>query len=99
MSATARFRSYTARGFEDADQQRLQRLAITLARRGVGVLLSNSVATCITDLYENNPEAVAAGLRTWRIPARRAINSNSERRGVVEELLVSNLMPADTGRR
>lgn len=91
LSATAQFRSYTARGFDDADQERLQQVAIRLSKKGVGVLLSNSVAACVTDLYEHNKEVKAAGLRALRIPARRAINSKSERRGVVEELLVTNL--------
>ncbi|MGE3191090.1 MAG: Dam family site-specific DNA-(adenine-N6)-methyltransferase, partial [Vicinamibacterales bacterium] len=35
LSPTARFRAYTARGFGDADQRRLQALAASLARRGV----------------------------------------------------------------
>jgi DNA adenine methylase len=93
VSPTAHFRSYTARGFGDADQQRLQEVAVRLSTNGVRLLLSNSTAPCITALYEQSKEVKAAGLRAWRIPARRAINSNSERRGVVEELLVTNLAP------
>jgi len=93
VSPTSHFRSYTARGFDDTDQQRLQELAIALARKGVGVLLSNSTAPCVTALYEESKEVRKAGLRAWRIPARRAINSKSDRRGVVEELLVTNLAP------
>ena len=64
-----------------------------LARRGVRVLLSNSVAWSVTRLYEGNKEATDAGLQTWRFPARRAVNSRPDRRGVVEELVVSNVPP------
>jgi DNA adenine methylase len=93
LSATANFRGYTGRGFSDADQERLQQALITLAERGVRVLLSNSVAPSISRLYEDNKDVAAAGLQSWRFPARRAINSRPDRRGAVEELVVSNVVP------
>lgn len=93
LSATANFRGYTGRGFGDADQERLQAVLVTLAERGVSVLLSNSTAPAVTRLYEDNPRLAASGLKAWRVPARRAVNSRSERRGPVEELLVSNVPP------
>jgi DNA adenine methylase len=88
LSATARFQSYTAAGFDASDQAHLQRVAVTLASRGVHVLLSNSVAPSIVALYED-PSARQAGLRVWRVPARRAINSRATLRGPIEELLVT----------
>jgi hypothetical protein len=57
------------------------------------VVLSNSTAPSVTQLYEGNPAAQAAGLQTWRVPARRSVNSNAARRGAVEELVVSNVRP------
>lgn len=93
VSATANFRGYTARGFGDDDQERLQAALITLAERGVKVLLSNSTAPAVTRLYENNAAARKAGLQSWRFPARRAVNSRADLRGVVEELVVSNVRP------
>ena len=93
LSATANFRGYTGRGFSDTDQERLQQALITLAGRGVQVLLSNSVAPSISRLYEDNQDVAAAGLKTWRFPARRAVNSRPDRRGAVEELVVSNVRP------
>ncbi len=93
VSATANFRGYTGRGFSDADQERLQRVVTSLARRGARVLLSNSVAPSVTRLYEGNKDVSAAGLKTWRFPARRAVNSRPDRRGTVEELVVSNVTP------
>jgi DNA adenine methylase len=93
LSRTANFRGYTGRSFADDDQQRLQQVMIELARRNVHVLLSNSTAGDVTRLYEDNDAARAAGLKTWRFPARRAVNSRGDRRGSVQELLVSNLDP------
>ena len=97
LSATANFRSYTARGFGDEDQERLQAGLIALAERGVDVLLSNSTAPAVTRLYEKNKAAAGAGLKSWRFPARRAVNSRGDRRGVVEELVVSNVRPKSAG--
>jgi DNA adenine methylase len=94
MSATANFRGYTGRGFDATDQERLQAVLVALAERGVAVLLSNSTAPEVSRLYEDNPETARAGLRAWRVPARRAVNSRPDRRGAIEELVVSNVAPA-----
>jgi DNA adenine methylase len=98
LTRTANFRGYTGRGFSDRDQEALQRVVIALAERGVNVLLSNSTAASVTELYESNSAAANAGLRTLRVPARRAINSNAERRGAVAELVVSNVEPLAAAR-
>jgi len=91
LSPTANFRSYTARGFSDADQARVQQVAVALAARGVTVLLSNSTAPVVLELFEANGPARAAGLTAVRVSARRAINTRADRRGLVEELLVTNV--------
>jgi len=92
LSKTANFRGYTGRGFTDADQQQLQQVLIELSGRGVHVLLSNSTAPSVAKLYDG-AEARGAGLRAWQFPARRAVNSNAQRRGTVAELVVSNIQP------
>jgi DNA adenine methylase len=93
VSPSANFTSYTATGFSAADQQRLQRVVIAAVRRGCQVLLSNSMASNVVDLY-GTEAARAAGLRTLAVPARRAMNSNAAKRGPVQELLVTNIAPA-----
>ena len=93
LGPTANFRQYTAHGFSDDDQARLQDLAVTLAARGVHVLLSNSSAASIERLYTGRT-AASAGLRLRRVPARRAINTRADRRGYVDEVVVSNLRPS-----
>lgn len=91
LSSTAHFTSYTADRFGADDQRRLQRVVIALAERRCHVLLSNSTAAEIADLYDGNPDAKRAGLRAYRVPARRAINSDASRRGRVDEYIVTNL--------
>lgn len=92
LSATARFTSYTAGNFSQKDQKTLQELVIALAERGCAVVVSNSTADIVSELYRA-PEARRAGLRTYRIPARRAINSKGGRRGTVDEYIISNVKP------
>lgn len=96
LTATARFTSYTAGGFGQDDQRRLADAVVALARRGCHVVLSNSTAPLIVELYEQNPAAIAAGLQALRVPARRAINSDPARRGGVLEFIVTNV-PEDGG--
>jgi len=94
LSATARFTAYTALSFSDEDQRTLQALAIRLARRDCAVIVSNSTAPVVRDLYQSD-EARAAGLVAYRVPARRAINSKAARRGAVDEFVISNVAPRD----
>jgi DNA adenine methylase len=91
LSATAQFTSYTADGFSAADQRQLQRTVIRLARKGCWVLLSNSTAPEVADLYDGNRDAERAGLHAHKRPARRMINSNASRRGQVFEYLITNI--------
>ena len=93
LSGTARFTSYTSEGFSTADQHQLQRTVIRLARKGCWVLLSNSTAPEVAELYDGNRDAERAGLHVYKIPARRSINSNAARRGQVEdaEYLITNI--------
>jgi DNA adenine methylase len=89
LSSTARFTSYTASGFTSVDQQRLKELVVELAARGCHVLLSNSTAPEITALYGRDKAVSRAGLRSVRVPARRAINSKPGRRGAVDEYVIT----------
>ena len=90
VSVTASFRSYTAHGFTEADQIRLRDVVVALATSGAAVILSNSTAPSVMALYGQH-KVRHAGLRCWRVPARRAINSRADRRGRVDELIVTNV--------
>lgn len=91
LSKTARFTSYTTEGFDAGDQERLRDVVMALAKRGCHVVLSNSTAPEIAGLYEDNKDVRFVGLTCHRIPARRAINSNATRRGVVDEYVITNI--------
>jgi DNA adenine methylase len=94
LSETSSFTAYTTPRFGPAEQEALQRMAITLAQRGCHVLLSNSTAPSIAGLYDTNADARAAGLRALRVPARRAVNSKAALRGPVEEYVITNIAGA-----
>lgn len=96
-SATARFTAYTAMGFTLDDQVRLRSTVVALAERGCHVLLSNSATPAIDELYGQDRAVRRAGLRVYRVSARRAINSNAAGRGPVAEVVVTNLEPPSPG--
>jgi DNA adenine methylase len=81
LSATSSFCSYTADGFDAHDQQRLRDAALLLKGRGVHVLLSNSSAPLVRDLY-------ARRFQVREVTATRAVNSRADRRGAINELLI-----------
>ena len=95
MSETANFTGYTAFGFSNDDQRRLQNVIIELADRGCHVILSNSTAPIIRELYDTNRKARSAGLRARTVAARRAINSKATHRGDIAEYIISNVTPKE----
>jgi DNA adenine methylase len=80
VSSTSSFTSYTGAGFDTSLQERLAHVLDELSRRGVYVMLSNSDAPLVRDLY--------AGWRVIDIRAPRSINSRGTGRGDVGEVLV-----------
>lgn len=92
LSRTANFRAYTAAGFGEEDQRQLRDQIVAIARAGAHVILSNSTAPEIVALYDTR-SARRSGLRCFRVRARRAINMNADRRGAIDELVVTNLPP------
>ena len=83
VSATADFTTFTADGFTEADQSDLRDLALSLKRRGVHVLISNSNAEPIRKLYTGDEWTID------EVEAKRSINSKGNKRGPVIELLIS----------
>ncbi len=81
LSPTSSFTSYTSRGFGYEEQARLRDVARRLKRAGVTVILSNSSAPQIRDLY-------AKGFRITEVPATRRVNSKVAGRGAVAELVI-----------
>jgi len=82
LSDTSNFTGYSRSSFNEKDQMRLRDTFTELAQRGVKVMLSNSDCPFIHELYQN--------FRIYKILAARAINSKAERRGKINELLVTS---------
>lgn len=72
---------YTTDSFNDRDQAELAYEVRRLALRGVRVMVSNADTPRIRALY--------AGLRIDVVQCPRAINSNTSRRGAVDEVIVT----------
>ena len=81
-SETSTFNSYTEEGFGKEQQARLARVFKELDARGCYVMLSNHNTTLVNELYKDYNIHV--------ISAKRNINSNGNKRGKVEEVIVTN---------
>lgn len=82
LTATSDFTNYTAEGFSPKDQIDLRDLALRLKQRGVHVILSNSSAPAVRQLY-GDPFTI------HEVDVRRAINSDVEKRGAVKEFIIT----------
>jgi len=82
VSKSANFTSYDRGGFNQAEQQRLKLVCDQLHEKGVNFLLSNSATEFVLDLYHD--------YQIEMIKAKRRMNSDPNKRGAVEEILVRN---------
>lgn len=82
VSDTASFTGYDINGFGKNEQRRLKEVCDELERKKCKFLLSNAHTPFITDLYQE--------YRQVKVEATRAINSNGQKRGKVDEILVMN---------
>jgi len=78
------FTGYQASGFDEHEQERLRDVMVNMKNRGVKCLLSNSDTEYIRKLYNNDFFEIIS------VQAKRAINSDSAGRGVVNEVLIKN---------
>lgn len=82
VSNTASFTGYNEGGFNKKEQERLKLVCDELNKKGVKFLLSNSNTEFINNLYK--------GYDIIIVKAKRSINSNGNKRGEVEEVLIKN---------
>jgi DNA adenine methylase len=82
LSDTARFTSYSQKGFSAAMQVELRNFCDQLDQQGVRFMLSNSAAPSILELY--------SAYKIEYVHAIRSINSKGGHRGKIHELIVSN---------
>lgn len=76
------FTSYTEANFSKKDQKRLADLFKKLTDKGIQIMLSNHNTEYINELYK--------GYNIHIVNAKRMINSNSNGRGNVEEVIITN---------
>lgn len=80
LSATSSFTAYTRDSFGEVQQRELARVFKKLAKKGVHVMLSNSDAPFIRELYRD--------CTLIEVRAPRFINSKADRREAIGELLI-----------
>ena len=82
ISESANFTSYTKSSFKKEDQIKLFNVFKELDQKGCKLLLSNSYNEFILKLYKNYQINI--------VYAKRAINSNPDKRGEIKEVLIIN---------
>ncbi|GAC1598674.1 MAG: DNA adenine methylase [Polyangiales bacterium] len=88
LSTTANFTAYARLPFGEPEHRRLAVTFQRVVERGAYALLSNSDTALARSLYQ--------GFKISHVDATRLINSKSERRGVVQELLVQGLLVGES---
>lgn len=89
ITDTASFTAYTENLFNDEEQIELARFVDDMDRRGAKVVISNSDpknSNTEDDFFDN----IYSSHKIKRVEANRMINCNSEARGKIKELLISN---------
>ena len=90
LNQTSSFTSYTEYTFEDKEQIELSEYFKLLNKKGAKLLLSNSDPKNV-DINDQFFDDLYKGFDIKRIEASRAINSKGEKRGKVNEVLISNI--------
>ncbi|MEZ5334928.1 MAG: DNA adenine methylase [Methanolobus sp.] len=94
LNKTSSFTSYSKDSFNDEDQIRLAGLYKKLDKKGAKLMLSNSDPRnenpdddFFDELYSNR---MYPNFNIERVPATRMINCNAQKRGSINELIVTN---------
>lgn len=89
LNDTSNFTSYSKDGFSDVDQKRLAECFRRLDKKGAYLMLSNSDPKneCPDDDFF---ESLYKGYNIERVPAKRYINCNAQKRGAINELIIRN---------
>lgn len=91
LSTTANFNSYSQNSFGDEEQKRLAKLFSSLDKKGIYQMLSNSDPKNI-DPTDDFFEKIYTGssIHFNRVPASRHINSDPNKRGKINEIVITN---------
>ena len=89
LTETASFTAYTENQFNDEQQIKLAEFVESMHKRGAKIVVSNSDpknSNTEDDFFDN----IYSAHKIKRVEATRMINCNSESRGKIKELLISN---------
>ena len=89
ITDTASFTAYTENLFNDKEQIELSKFVDKMHRKGAKIVISNSDpknSNAEDDFFDN----IYSAYKIKRVEATRMINCNSESRGKIKELLISN---------
>lgn len=89
LTETANFTAYTDALFDDKEQIELAKFVDDMSDRGAKIVVSNSDPKNVNDKDDFFEEIYSSHIIS-RVEATRMINSNSEARGKIKELLISN---------
>jgi DNA adenine methylase len=89
LSETSSFNTYTKDCFDDAEQIRLKDFCTKLDILNYNWILSNSDLKG-KDENDNFFDDLYSDFTISRVDARRSINANPEKRGLLKELLITN---------
>ena len=89
ISETSTFTSYNSDIFDDNEQIRLAKFIDEINEKGAKIVLSNSDPKNINP-KDNFFDDLYRSYRIHRVSATRMINSNAEKRGKINELLICN---------
>jgi DNA adenine methylase len=89
LTITSSFNSYAHADFDDKEQIRLRNFCVKLDRLNHHWILSNSDVRNVDD-SDNFFDDLYADFTIYRVDASRRINSKSEKRGILKELLITN---------
>lgn len=89
ISKTSSFNSYSKGGFGDEEQKRLASFFAEMSLRGAYLILSNSDPKNI-DEDDNFFDEMYHDYKIDRIAASRMINSKADKRGILNEILVTS---------
>ncbi|MBO4509340.1 MAG: DNA adenine methylase [Spirochaetaceae bacterium] len=90
LTDTASFTSYSENEFCDVQQIELGNFITEIANRGALVVASNSDPRN-ADVKDNFFDNLYADFKVERVQASRMVNSNAQKRGPINELLISNI--------
>lgn len=88
LSDTSSFTSYTKKGFNDAEQVRLRDFCTRISEKKAHFIASNSDPKETTGV--SFFEQIYRQFKIKRVFATRLINANSDNRGLISEIMISN---------